>query len=147
MTEKKITICGKEVKLIYCAATEKGFEEISGKNIAVFSPTIGKDKKGELIITAPAEALTSDYITLAVAGIVAAYTKDDQEPPLDSKAILYEATSDEIRTLLETIIELRNEFYKIPAVVEEQLKKEADAADEEQTPKNAPAPTNDTVGS
>ena len=28
MTSKKITICGKEVELFYCAATENGYERI-----------------------------------------------------------------------------------------------------------------------
>ena len=32
-TEKTITICGKEVKLLYCAATENGYEQLAGQSI------------------------------------------------------------------------------------------------------------------
>ena len=30
MNAKTITICGKDVELLYCAATETGYESISG---------------------------------------------------------------------------------------------------------------------
>ena len=47
MTSKKITICGKEVELFYCAATENGYERFSdGKTIGVFIPTFKMDEEG-----------------------------------------------------------------------------------------------------
>ena len=127
MTQKEITICGQEIKMLYCAATENGFERITKKSTAVFVPTFGKDEKGEIVVTAPPMATTEDYLSLAIAAIVAAYSYNDEEPPIESKTILYEATPDEVKLLLNTIIELRNEWYGIPKIVEDTLKKEAEA--------------------
>jgi hypothetical protein len=125
MTERKITICGKEVTMIYCAATENGFEQISGKSIAVFVPTFENNDKGETVIKEPAKAMIGDYVMLAVAGIVASYTKKKEEPPISSDEILYEATPQDRNDMLAAVTELRNEWYGITAVVEETLKKEA----------------------
>lgn len=125
MTERKITICGKEVTMIYCAATENGFEQISGKSIAVFVPTFETNDKGETVIKEPAKAMIGDYVMLAVAGIVASYTKKKEEPPISSDEILYEATPQDRNDMLAAVTELRNEWYGITAVVEETLNKEA----------------------
>lgn len=125
MTERKITICGKEVTMVYCAATENGFEQISGKSIACFVPTFETNDKGKTVIKEPAKAMIGDYVMLAVAGIVASYTKKKEEPPISSDEILYEATPQERNDMLAAVTELRNEWYGITAVVEETLNKEA----------------------
>lgn len=138
MTQKKITLCGKTVELIYCTATENGFELISPNTINVFVPTFGKDKEGNDVIIEPARATVGDFITLAVAAIVAAYTRKGQEPPVTSEEILYDITPQERNELLTAIIELRNEWYAVPKSVEETLKKENEAAKGEgEEPKNA----------
>ena len=136
MKQKEITICGKQVKICYCAATENGYEQISGKNINIFVPTFGKDEKGRAIVVEEAKALTGDYVTLAIAGIVAAYSYENQDPPLDGKEIIYEATPAERNELITTILALRGEWYNIPAVVEESLAKEQQREEEEEGEKN-----------
>ena len=117
IAEKTITICGKEVRMRYCAAAETGYESLSGKSIAVFSPTFGKDDEGNDIITEPAKATTQDYLTLAVAAIVAAYARGNEEPPVTSEDILYDAAPTEVAELLTTVVMLRVEWYKVPEVV------------------------------
>lgn len=136
MTEKTITICGKEVKMIYCAATENGYEFISGKSIDVFIPKFCKNEKGEDIIAEPANATRADYMMLGIAGITAYYSKQDEEPPIVSKDILYDATPTEVANLITSIVELRAEWYGIPKVVEEQLKEDSDGTAGEDQPKN-----------
>lgn len=141
--EKAITICGKEVKLLYCAATENGYEELSdGKSISVFVPTYGKDENGETIITEPAKANISDFVKLAMAGIIAAYARDKKEMPVTMNEILYNSTPTERNELIIAIVTLRNEWYGIPKVLEESIKAEqvavSDASSsEEEKPKNA----------
>lgn len=108
MKHKTITLCGKEVGIAYCAATETGYETMSGKSISVFYPN------GE---EAPV-AKTEDYIQLAMAGIIAYYARQGGEAPIDIKNIIYDAAPADITTLLTSIAELRNEWYKLPAVVE-----------------------------
>lgn len=125
MTKKTITICGKEVKMIYCTATENGFEQISPNSINVFVPTFGKDEKGNDIIIEPAQARIGDFVTLAVAGIIAYYSYMKKEMPITTDDVLYSSTPQERNDLISAIIELRNEWYAVPATVSETLKKDA----------------------
>jgi hypothetical protein len=137
-SEKSINICGKDVKMRYCAATETGYEQLSGKSVATFIPTFGKNEQGEDIIVKPAEATTHDYLMLAVSAIVAAYSRKGEEPPVSTEDILYEATAEETKTLLETIVELRSDWYGVPKVVldADKAQKSKTDGEEEEQPKN-----------
>lgn len=130
MKEKKIKIDGKDVSMIYCAATENGFESMSGKSINVFVPEFGKDENGKTVVVAPAKAILGDFVTLAIAGIIAAYTWKGEEMPLTAEYILYSATPFERNDLITSIVELRQEWYAIPEVVEETIKKESESSEE-----------------
>ena len=132
MKEKTIKLCGKDVSMIYCAATENGYEEIAGKSISVFVPTFDKDKEGNTIVTEPAKANISDFVKLAVSGIIAAYARKQKEPPVTSDEILYEATPAERNEMLEAIVELRNEWYGVPKVLKDAIESEK----AEDAPKN-----------
>lgn len=127
--QKEITINGQQVMMIYCTATENGFEEISRKSINVFLPTFGTDEEGNTIIKEVAPCTIGDWVELAMSAIVAAYTKDGKDVPVSSSYILYESTPQERNDLVTSIVELRNEWYGVPKVVEEQLKQEAAQAD------------------
>ncbi len=83
--------------MLYCAATETGFEDIAGKKADIFNPIPVLDKDGKVKELMPPPATTKDYIYLAVACIVAAY-----------------ASRGEIQLLTRTAIELKMEWYKIP---------------------------------
>jgi hypothetical protein len=127
--EKTIDILGYNgVRMRYCAATETGFERLTGKPISIFLPKT-QNVNGEVTTTAP-EAATIDYLTLAMAGIIAAYARTNEEAPIEMDALLYEARPEDIVLLITTICELRNDWYKIPAVIQ------ADQQTEE-SPKNA----------
>ena len=115
-TEKSIQICGKTVLMRYCAATETGYEKISGKSSAIFVPEIEKDEEGN-IKEIKRNATTEDYIILAVAAIIAAYQRNHEDAPVTADDIIYEASPAEVTELLKTICELRNEWYNSPAVV------------------------------
>lgn len=135
--ERIITICGKEVKMIYCAATENGYEDLSNNSIGVFVPKFGKDDEGNDIIVKPAEAHIGDFVTLAIAGIIAYYAKNKQEVPITTEEILYDAKSSERNDMLNAIIEMRNEWYKVPDVVKPDMKPDTKG----RKPKNAQPPT------
>ena len=124
--------------MIYCAATENGYESLSDKSIAVFFPVFGKNEKGEEVIIQAPTAKTADFISLAIAGIVAAYAMDDAEPPIDGKYILYKATPQERTNLLTAIAELRNQWYTVPKVVEKRIRRETGKSKQQaDDPKNA----------
>lgn len=112
MTETTITLCGKEVKMRYCAATEIGYEELTDKSSAIFVPEVIKDKNGK-IKDVKQNANLNDYIKLSIAGIIAAYP-DGEEPPVTAKQIVNEATGEEITSMVTAIVKLRGEWYRIP---------------------------------
>lgn len=110
----------------YCAATETGYETISGKPATIFMPDITKDAKGN-IISIETKAETEDYIKLALAAIIAAYARDNQKAPIQSEEIMYDAQPKDVILLIKTVTELRNEWYDIPSIIK---------PDENQTDKN-----------
>lgn len=133
-TEKTIQICGKQVTMRYCAATETGYEKISGKSSAIFVPEIEKDEDGN-IKSVKQNAKTEDFIILAVAAIIAAYQRKKEDAPITADDIIYDANPEEVTELLKTICELRNEWYNIPAVVntdENMTDDEKEAAEKEE---------------
>lgn len=134
MKEKKIKIDGKDVSMIYCAATENGYESMSGKSINVFVPEFGKDENGNSVITRPPQSTLGDFVTLAISGIIAAYTWKGEDMPITAEYVLYNATPFERNDLITSIIELRQEWYSLPQTVEDTLKKESDS--EDASPKN-----------
>ena len=135
IAEKTIQICGKDVRMRYCAATETGFESLSGKNVNVFTSTPTEfDKDGKPTKFGPPVATTQDYLTLAVAAIVAAYARNEEEPPVKSEDILYDATPQEVSNLLTTVVMLRVEWYKVPEVVNTDMKPDAKGSQQKKTP-------------
>lgn len=133
-TEKSIQICGKTVLMRYCAATETGYEKISGRSSTIFVPDIEKDEEGKIINIKP-KAMTEDFIILAVAAIIAAYQRKGEDAPITADDIIYEANPSEVEELIKTIVKLRNEWYKIPDVVkveDNKTEEEKEAAEKEE---------------
>ena len=142
MKTKTINIEGKEISLAYCAATETGFESITGKSVQVFVPKFGKDKEGNDIITAPADATTQDYILLAVAAIIVYYESRKETAPVSVEDIIYEWRPADVTSVIEAVLEVRNEWYELPKVVVDQLKADGDEQDNAEDSPHATAPTN-----
>lgn len=125
-----------EVKMLYCAATETGFQTMSGKLIDVFIPEVGKDADGNVIITKQPEATDKDYILLALSAIVAAYERDKQEPPINSDDILFTASRAEVIELVKAVIEMRHEWLMVPSTIAPEMDDKGKAK-----PKNVQTPT------
>lgn len=125
--EKTIQICGKDVQLRYCIASETGFEILSDKESTVFlpTPTDKKDEEGNIIYDKP-KATTEDYLRLAIASIIAAYERNGQDPPVSVDDILYDATPEEVTNLIAATIELRLKWYHISDVVKPETEKKED---------------------
>lgn len=119
MVERTVKICGKEVLMCYCTATETGYEAISGKSSVIFIPKVTKDDKGN-ITSVESQANVADCITLAVAGIIASYTRRKEKSPITSDDILYEGTPEEVQNLITTILNMRNEWYQVPSLIKKE---------------------------
>ena len=131
MAERTIKIGNQDVRMMYCTASETGYENMSGKSVEVFLIRPKYDENGEKIGFEPPLATLSDYITLAMASIVAAYAAKDQEPPINSNYVLFEATAEEAQMLVDTVAALRAEWYHVPDVV-----KTDKPQDKDEKPKN-----------
>ena len=114
MKQKEITICRKQVNICYCAAVEQGFENLRNKGI------------GELDFQKQ-----EDLMALSLSAIVAAYARKNEEAPVSSDDILYDATPEEIIELYKSVLELRNEWYGVPKVVKDAIDEESNQSDEE----------------
>lgn len=114
----------------YCAATETGYETMSGRSATIFMPTTTKDDKGN-IINIEVTAETEDYIKLALAAILAAYTCDKKDTPITSEEIMYNASSKDVILLIKTVTELRNEWYDIPSIIKPDENQPDESQDED----------------
>lgn len=121
--EKSITINGTNVSLCYCAATEMGYEKMSGKSSAVFVPRRIEDGEGGFRYIEP-EAQTEDYVMLALSAAVAQASRKGEKNNLTMEMVMYEAKPDEVKLLMTTVLELRNEWYDISPVVKPEIANE-----------------------
>lgn len=115
MKTKEITICGKQVMLAYCFATELAFKNFTGLEIEEFDPT------------------NRDHIIYMILSAIAAYyQKREEDAPIKDTDLMYNASSKEIIKTLNEVFKLKADWYELPKgeKVEEQ------PADDE-TPKNA----------
>lgn len=135
IAEKTITICGREVQMRYCAAAETGYERLSGQSSDIFVPDVEKDEEGN-IKSVTQKAKADDYIKLAIAAIIAAYARKEQDPPITADDIIYDAEPDEVSQLITSVVELRAKWYNIPSVVSEQNDAPEETEEEGEKPKN-----------
>ena len=110
-----------EVKLLYCAASETGFQTLSGETMEVFTPELEKNDEGKFIIKALPKATDMNYIQLAMACIIAAYECDGEEPPIKSEDLLYHASREEVQNLVTTVLQMRNEWMQVPSTIKPEM--------------------------
>ena len=123
--------------MIYCAATEDGYEKISGKSIGSFIPEFGKDDEGNTVVKKPADVTTGDFLILAYAGIAAAASRENKKTPIEGEYMFYDITPKERSEIVPAIIELRNKWYEVPEVI----KPEIEEGKEETNPNDQPPTT------
>ena len=126
-----------EVKMLYCAASETGFQSLSGEVIDIFNPEIGKDEKDDVVIKSAPKATDMHYIQLAIACIVAAYESEGKEPPITSEDIMYHATREEVVKIVQSVVEMRTEWLFVSSTIPNEIKPSEDRGKR----KNAPTPT------
>ena len=124
-----------EVKILYCAASETGYQSLSGKTMDVFMPEYDFDEEGKVKgIKQPPKATDMDYLQLAISCIVAAYERNEQEPPITSKDILYNASRSEIVALTTAVMEMYYEWLVVPKTIEKEMKDSGDKQKNVETP-------------
>ena len=109
MITKEITICGKQVTLAYCYATEISYKILSNEDIIGFSQEIvdkiQHDQMPDIKKT----------IFLILASMQSYYESKGEQCPITDKELMYECPPLEIGKALGTVIALRSEFYHVPS--------------------------------
>lgn len=108
MKKKAITICGKEVTLAYCYATEISYKMLSDEDINDFFKNAGERLSDN---TMPDPYKT---IFLILAAMTAYYESKGEKAPIEDKDLMYHASPEDVGTALGTVIALRSEFYHLP---------------------------------
>lgn len=107
MITKEITICGKQVKVAYCYATEIAYNEYTGEELPIFI----QQASAELV------AKKMPKIKNVIFAVIAAMTpcyKDAEQAPIKDTELMNDATPKEVGLALGTIINMYGEFYNIP---------------------------------
>ena len=107
MITKEITLCGKQVTLAYCYATEIAYKEMSDEDIFDYAYAAVE------AIKAQRDPDIKKTILVIIACMMAYYEDSDKAPVKDSD-IMKEATSVELGTAMLTILSMRQEFYHVP---------------------------------
>ena len=107
MEKKEVTIAGKPVMLAYCYATEIIFNDLTGEDINEYF----KEVFGEGKTTNPKKLL---YGILACA-IAYAQGTTQTDGVLEDKMLMYEANPAELIEAFKVVVELHNEWYKLPS--------------------------------
>ena len=129
MITKEITICGKQVMLAYCYATEISYKILSDEDIIDFGQEIVEKIQHEQM---PDIRRT---IYLIIASLQSYYESKGEQCPITDKELMYECTPNEIGMALGIIIGLRTNFYHIPS--DEPEDKEPKGKRVTRKPKNA----------
>ncbi len=124
MTTKTITIAGKDVTLAYCYATEIGYKLLSDEDINVYI--------GEAIEALKQNTMPDTRRTIyALIASINAYSEwKGEQPAITDRELMYEATPLEIGTAFGTFLQLRADFYKVPAGEPEEEQPEKKAEEE-----------------
>ena len=109
MTTKEIKLCGKQVTLAYCYATEISYKILSDEDIIDFGQEVVEKIQHEQM---PDIRKT---IFLILASMQSYYESKGKECPITDKELMYECTPQEIGVALGTIIGLRSQFYHVPS--------------------------------
>lgn len=119
MITKEITLCGKQVTLAYCFATEISYKILSDEDVTDFIAEAAvaiQDKKRMPDIR--------KSIFLVLASMQSYYESKDEQATVTDKQLMYDSTSEELGTALGVIIGLRANFYHIPKGEPEDKQKE-----------------------
>ena len=122
MTTKEITLCGKQVTLAYCYATEIAYKDLSDEDMFDYAQAAVE------AIQAQRDPDIKKTI-LAIIACMMAYYEDADKAPVKDSDIMKEATPVELGTAMLTILSMRNDFYHVPSGEPEEKPKDGQDAE------------------
>lgn len=109
MITKEITLCGKQVTLAYCYATEIAYKDLSDENISDYIQEAVNCIQQKLN-----DPDTKRTIFAILACMLAYYQSKGEDAPLKDSDLMNEADPMEIGNAIITIVGMRMDFYHIP---------------------------------
>lgn len=107
MITKEVTICGKQVTLAYCFATEIAYKNLCNEDMFDYT------KHAVESIQAERDPDLEKTIYAIIACMMAYYEERDKTPIKDTD-LMKEAKPVEIGTAMLAILNMRTEFYHVP---------------------------------
>lgn len=107
MITKEVTICGKQVTLAYCYATEIAYKNLCNEDMFDYA------KHAIESIQAERDPDIEKTIYAIIASMMAYYEEKDKAPIKDTD-LMKEAKPVEIGTAMLAILSMRTEFYHVP---------------------------------
>lgn len=117
MKKKKVKIAGKQVWLAYCYATELAFYDMTDTDIndffkEFFSPNKEEDEDEKK----KKESRKLKLILYAIFAAAFSYSESiEKDCEIGHKTLMFHAKPAEITDAFACVIELRNEWYKLPS--------------------------------
>jgi hypothetical protein len=71
-----------------------------------------------------------------MSAIIAAYARNEEEPPVQSEDIIYECTRQQVMDMVMAVSEMRIQWLNIPKLIESEIKKEAETKKTSRKKKN-----------
>lgn len=109
MITKETTLCGKQVTLGYCYATEIAYKDLTGEDITDYI------KQAVACVQEQKDPDIKRTIYAILACMLAYYDSNGQTNPVTDKDLMHNADPVEIGTAIFTILDLRMQFYHVPA--------------------------------
>lgn len=118
MNAKEITICGKQVTLAYCYATEISYKILADQDIMNFMQEVSDALQAEpqqmpdirKTIFLLLASMQSYYDSLP-----AGQNGQKPQPPVTDEDLMYHCTPQDLGVALGTILGLRSQFYHLPS--------------------------------
>ena len=107
MVTKEITLCGKQVTLAYCYATEIGYKILEGEEVSEFFKHVAQSFKD-------AKDPDTQKTLHAIQAFMVAFYEKPKYLPLTDRDMLRDLMPSEFAEAIMTMGQLREEFYFIP---------------------------------
>jgi hypothetical protein len=117
MKKKKVKIAGKQVWLAYCYATELAFYDMTDTDINdFFKEFFSQNKEEDEEEKKKKESRKLKLILYAILAAAFSYSESvEKDCEIDHKTLMFHAKPSEITEAFSCVIELRNEWYKLPS--------------------------------
>ena len=109
MITREVTLCGKQVTLAYCYATEIAYKDLTNEDIIKYIRYAI-----ECIQSKEDPDIKQSVFAIVACMIAYSQSKDEEETPVTEKELMLHMSPLELGKAVLAIISMRLEFYKVP---------------------------------